>query len=147
MTDKNTVFDAAFEYQMNGMSEENARVAASEDETKDARIAELENALAAASGTIAAMRADRLADLPDMIAPLVWDYRGNVSCTAHTPFGKYLVETCHEDGYGMWTPRDDTEDDPTFGYHDDIHKGIDAANAHYADAIISEMRKPHGVSP
>jgi uncharacterized coiled-coil protein SlyX len=56
MTDENTVFDAAFEYRMNGMSEESARVAASEDETKDARIAELENALAAASGTIAAMR-------------------------------------------------------------------------------------------
>jgi hypothetical protein len=56
MTDENTVFDAAFEYQMNGMSEENARVAASKDETKDARIAELENALAAASETIAAMR-------------------------------------------------------------------------------------------
>jgi hypothetical protein len=111
-----------------------------------AKIAELENSLAAASGTIAGMREDRFADLPDMIALLVWEYRGNVSCTAHTPFGKYLVETCHEDGYGMWTPRDDTEDDPTFGYHDDIHKGIDAANAHYADAIISEMRKPHGVS-
>jgi hypothetical protein len=30
---------------MNGMSEESARVAASEDETKDARIAELEAAL------------------------------------------------------------------------------------------------------
>jgi uncharacterized coiled-coil protein SlyX len=58
MTDESTVFDAAFEYQMNGMSEENARVAASEDKTKDARIAELENALAAAFGTIAAMRAD-----------------------------------------------------------------------------------------
>jgi hypothetical protein len=42
MTDENTVFDAAFEYRMNGMSEESARVAASEDETKDARIAELE---------------------------------------------------------------------------------------------------------
>jgi hypothetical protein len=47
MTDENTVFDAAFEYQMNGMSEESARVAASEDETKDARIAALEAALSA----------------------------------------------------------------------------------------------------
>jgi hypothetical protein len=32
-----------------------------------AKISELENALAAASGTIAAMRADRLADLPDHV--------------------------------------------------------------------------------
>jgi hypothetical protein len=47
MTDENTVFDAAFEYQMNGMSEESAQVAASEDETKDARIAALEAALSA----------------------------------------------------------------------------------------------------
>jgi hypothetical protein len=45
MTDESTVFDAAFEYNMNGMSEESARVAASGDETKDARIAELEAAL------------------------------------------------------------------------------------------------------
>ena len=46
---------------------------AQEIEESQAKIAELENALAAASGTIAAMRADRLADLPDMIAPLVWE--------------------------------------------------------------------------
>jgi hypothetical protein len=45
MSDHNTVFDAAFEHRMNGMSEEGARVAASEGEAKDARIAELEAAL------------------------------------------------------------------------------------------------------
>jgi hypothetical protein len=78
-----------------------------------------------------------LAALPDMIAPLVWDYRGNVSCTAHTPFGKYLVETCHEDGFGMWTPRDETEDDPPLGYHYDIHKAQDAANTHHRAAIMA----------
>ena len=72
--------------------------------------------------------------LPDMIAPLVWDYRGNVSCTAHTPFGKYLVETCHEDGFGMWTPRDETEDDPPFGYHADIHEAQSAADTHHRAA-------------
>jgi hypothetical protein len=78
-----------------------------------------------------------LAAMPDMIAPLVWDYRGNVSCTAHTPFGKYLVETCHEDGFGMWTPRDETEDDPPFGYHDDIHEAQAAANTHHRAAIMA----------
>jgi hypothetical protein len=45
--------------------------------TSQAKIAELKNALAAASGTIAAMRADRLADLPDMIAPLDMPERRN----------------------------------------------------------------------
>ena len=56
-----------------------------------AKIAELETALAAASGTIAAMRADRLADLPDMIAPLdmperrnnYWGHKGGYQ-VAHT---------------------------------------------------------------
>ena len=47
MTDTSTVFDAAFEYQMNGMSEENAHVAASEFDAKNARIAQLEAALLA----------------------------------------------------------------------------------------------------
>jgi hypothetical protein len=52
MTDESTVFDAAFEYRMNGMSEESARVAASEDEAKDARIAQLEAALKSAMGAL-----------------------------------------------------------------------------------------------
>jgi hypothetical protein len=78
-----------------------------------------------------------LAAMPDMIALLVWECRSNVSCTAHTPFGEYLVETCHEDGYGMWTPRDDTEDDPPFGYHEDMQKAITAANAHHRAAIMA----------
>jgi hypothetical protein len=51
MTAESTVFDAAFEYRMNGMSEESARVAASEDEAKDARIAELEAALTKIANT------------------------------------------------------------------------------------------------
>jgi hypothetical protein len=83
------------------------------------------------------MADDIMAALPSMIAPLVWDYRGNVSCTAHTPFGKYLVETCHEDGFGMWTPRDETEDDPPFGYHDDIHEAQAAANTHHRASIMA----------
>jgi hypothetical protein len=42
MTDKSTVFDAAFEYNMNGMSIEAAADAAAYDDERDARIAGLE---------------------------------------------------------------------------------------------------------
>jgi hypothetical protein len=45
MTDESTVFDAAFEYNMNGMSLESAAEAGAYDEKRDARIAELETAL------------------------------------------------------------------------------------------------------
>jgi hypothetical protein len=79
--------------------------------------------------------------LPDMIAPLVWNYRGDVSCTAYTPFGKYTVETCHEDGYGMWTPRDDTEDDPPFGYHYGLAQAQAAADTHHRAAIMAAFKE------
>ena len=78
--------------------------------------------------------------LPDMIPDLVWDYRGDVSCTAHTPFGKYLVETCHEDGFGMWTPCDETEDDPPFGFHGGMAAAQAAANADRRAAIMAAFK-------
>jgi hypothetical protein len=81
-----------------------------------------------------------LAALPDMIPDLVWDYRGDVSCTAHTPFGKYLVETCHEDGFGMWTPCDETEDDPPFGFHGGMAAAQAAANADRRAVIMAAFK-------
>jgi len=75
--------------------------------------------------------------LPDMIAPLVWDCRGPESCMAQNPFGQYLVENCHEEGFGMWTPRDYTEDDPPFGHHNSAVDAKAAANAHHVSAIMA----------
>jgi hypothetical protein len=42
MTDENTVFDAAFEFNMNGMSPEAAAEAGAHSDSQDARIEELE---------------------------------------------------------------------------------------------------------
>jgi hypothetical protein len=84
MTDENTVFDAAFEYQMNGMSEENARVAASEDKTKDARIAVLEavvkhylGAITDAAGGAPNMQRPAQIALLKLQAVIDWPTKGN----------------------------------------------------------------------
>jgi hypothetical protein len=45
MADENTVFDAAFEYQMNGMSPEAAAEAGAHSDSQDARIKNLEHSL------------------------------------------------------------------------------------------------------
>jgi hypothetical protein len=45
MTDENIVFDAAFEYQMSGMSPEAAAEAGAHSDSQDARIEELEGKL------------------------------------------------------------------------------------------------------
>jgi hypothetical protein len=45
MVDENTVFDAAFEYQMNGMSPEAAAEAGAHSDSQDARIKNLEHSL------------------------------------------------------------------------------------------------------
>ena len=45
MADRNTIFDAAFEYQMAGMSEEMAKESAAIDKAKDDEIARLRAAL------------------------------------------------------------------------------------------------------
>jgi hypothetical protein len=52
MADENTVFDAAFEYQMNGMSPEAAAEAGAHSDSQDARIAELEETLTTISSCI-----------------------------------------------------------------------------------------------
>ena len=45
MADENTVFDAAYEYQMNGMSLEAAAEAGAHSDSQDARIKELKHKL------------------------------------------------------------------------------------------------------
>jgi cobalamin biosynthesis Mg chelatase CobN len=45
MTDENTVFDAAYEFNMNGMSPEAAAEAGAHSDSQDARIKELESKL------------------------------------------------------------------------------------------------------
>lgn len=82
-----------------------------------------------------------IADLPDMIAPLVWDCRSPESCIAQNPFGQYLVENCHEDGFGMWTPRDCIEDEPPFGYHNSAVDAKAAADAHHRAAIMAAFNQ------
>ena len=52
MTDENTVFDAAYEFNMNGMSPEAAAEAGAHSDAKDARIAELEETLTTISSCI-----------------------------------------------------------------------------------------------
>jgi hypothetical protein len=52
MTDENTVFDAAFEYQMNGMAPEAAAEAGAHSDSQDARIKDLEETLTTISSCI-----------------------------------------------------------------------------------------------
>ena len=80
-----------------------------------------------------------LAAMPDMIPDLVWDMQSHVSGTAATPFGEYLVETCHEEGFGFWCPSDYKEDEPPFGYYQTIDETKAAANAHHKAQLAKAM--------
>ena len=80
-----------------------------------------------------------LAVLPDMVPDLVWDMQSPVSGTAATSFGEYLVETCHEEGFGFWCPLDYKEDEPPFGYFETLEQAKAAANAHHCTQLIKEM--------
>jgi hypothetical protein len=98
----------------------------SEFNRAEAKIAELENALAAASGTIAAMRADRLADLPDMIAPLVWVRNGS-----HWAGGYGYVVRKLGSQYTL-TIRNQFERE-----FDELEDAQSAANTHYRAAVMA----------
>ena len=71
------------------------------------------------------------------VKPLRWQvYCANTgNCEASTAFGPYVVECCHEEGWGMWTPKEQGGgDDPGHGYYDSIEAAQAAAEAHWAAA-------------
>ena len=57
-----------------------------------------------------------LSAMADGIEPLVWDHISPDSSTAPGAFGNYLVEICGVEGYGMWPPGADQDEDPPLGY-------------------------------
>lgn len=79
------------------------------------------------------------ADIPPTVKPLVWDCRSPESWMAYTSFGSYLVETCHEEGFGMWTPRDDIDDEPPMGHYDSMDKACKAAQADHPRRILEAL--------
>jgi hypothetical protein len=108
-----------------------------------AKIAELENALSAASGTIAAMRADRLAALPDMIAPLVWEeldeHEYGNTFTAIGKNGRHYEAGVDASGQVYWGFHASVVNDGSLvsGW---IADAQDAANTHNRAAIMAPFK-------
>jgi hypothetical protein len=91
---------------------------------------------------IAALEASQ----PEMVAdvkPLVWS-GSNVSFTAETPFGDYLVEKDGHWGFGFWPPGYDIDEDPHFGYHKNIEDAQSAAQADFEKRSLTHITlTPH----
>lgn len=78
------------------------------------------------------------------VKPLVWIvYSNNGNCCADTSFGKYTVEDCYEDGWGMWTPREHDDGlDPANGFHQTLEAAKAAAQSDYEARILAALEEP-----
>jgi hypothetical protein len=69
-----------------------------------------------------------LSAMADGIEPLVWDHISPSSCTAPGAFGNYLVEICFGEGFGMWPPGSDQDEEPPLGYQKTVELSKTAAD-------------------